>query len=87
VGRERILRALTDAGVDPAIIADVVDGHVPAEAELVRATELAQRMAVRVSDRRKLAQRLLRKGFAADVAFSAARAVRTADDEADEQGL
>ncbi len=87
VGRERILRTLADAGVDPAIITDVVDGHAPAEAELARATELAKRMVLRVSDRRKLAQRLIRKGFAPDVAFSAARAVRVPDDEADEQGL
>lgn len=87
LGRERILRTLADAGVDPAIIADVVDGHAPVEAELARATELAQRMAARVSDRRKLAQRLIRKGFAPDVAFSASRTVRTPDDEVDEQGL
>jgi regulatory protein len=87
LGRERILRNLADAGIDSTIIADVVDGHAPAEAELARATELAQRMAVRVSDRRKLARWLIRKGFGPDVAFSAARVVRTADDETDEQGL
>jgi regulatory protein len=87
LGRERIVRTLTDAGVDPEIIADVVNEHAPAEAELARASELAQRMALRVNDPRKLAQRLIRRGFAPDVAFTAVRAVRAADGEADEQGL
>ena len=87
MGRERILRTLGDAGVDPAIIAEVVDEHAPAEAELSRATELAQRMALRTCDRRKIAHRLIRKGYALDVAFSAARSVCAADEEMDEQGL
>jgi len=87
LGRERILRTLTEAGVDPVIIAEVVEEHVPAEGEFARATELARRMASRVDDPRKLAQRLIRKGYAPGVAFSAVRAVRVLDDEEGEQGL
>lgn len=87
LGRPRILRTLDDAGVDPAIVADVVEVHAPAEEELARATALAQRMAVRVGDPRKLAHRLIRKGFSPDVSFSAVRAVRVVDDGDAEQGL
>jgi len=87
LGRERILRMLSDAGVDPVIIAEVVDEHASADTELARATDLARRLALRVDDPRKLAQRLIRKGYAPGIAFSAARVVRALDDEVDEQGL
>ncbi|HZL04135.1 MAG TPA: regulatory protein RecX, partial [Coriobacteriia bacterium] len=87
LGRERILRTLADAGVDLETIERVVDAHAPAEGELARATALAQRFAARIDDPRKIAQRLIRKGFAPSVAFSAVRAVRDEDLGDDEQGL
>jgi regulatory protein len=84
LGRRRILRTLDDAGVDATTVAEVVDTLAPADDELERAIALARRMNARVDDPRRLAQRLIRRGYAPNVAFAAVRSVRT---DLDEHGL
>lgn len=73
LGRLRILQSLARAGVDPELAEEAADEAAPVWSETDRALELASRLAARVPDRRLLAARLIRRGFAPDVAADAAR--------------
>lgn len=72
-GARRIERELARAGVEEALIAEVLDQAATPDIERERALEMAERMVRSAPDVRKLAGRLARKGFGADTSFWAAR--------------
>jgi regulatory protein len=73
-GRRRIERELAERRLPPAVIAIALEAEAPPDEEADRARALAAKWA-RPGDRaERLAGRLARRGFAADVCWAAARA-------------
>ncbi len=74
-GSVRAVRELCARGIDPEMATDAVAESLSAEAEAEAAAQLARALATRRgADAGRVAARLFRKGFPADLAFRAARA-------------
>jgi regulatory protein len=75
IGRSRALRELLTAGIEPELAQTAVDEALPSEDEALAARRLADAAAKRPGATvDKVAGRLLRRGYRAAVALSAARA-------------
>lgn len=80
LGRRRALAELKRHGLDEALAGAALDALAPAETELDRALELARRWAPRTPDARKLAAKLIRRGFSPRASFDAAETALDAQD-------
>ncbi|MHB8925982.1 MAG: RecX family transcriptional regulator, partial [Coriobacteriia bacterium] len=77
-------RELSATGVDELLIAGVLQPDEARESEHRRALVIARRMAVGTTDVRKLALKLVRKGYDLETSFTAAReAIAEAAGESD----
>lgn len=84
LGARRIARELARAGVDDALVVEVMQPDDTQPSEHERALAIARRMVTSTSDVRKLAARLARKGYDLDTSFAAAReAASEAEEQAD----
>ncbi|MHB8706992.1 MAG: regulatory protein RecX [Coriobacteriia bacterium] len=83
-GVRRMARELSATGVDELLIAEVLQPDEARESEHRRALVIARRMAVGTTDVRKLASKLVRKGYDLETSFTAAReAIAEAAGESD----
>jgi len=82
LGRRRALAEMQRHGIPEELAAQAIEALAPEDDELDRATALARTWGARTSDARKLAAKLIRKGFSPRVSFEAARiALQTSDDD------
>lgn len=72
LGRRRALAEMARHGLDDLLATEALDALAPADGEDERALVLARHWAPRVSDARKLAAKLIRRGFSPRASFSAA---------------
>jgi regulatory protein len=74
-GRRGVQHQLERRGIPSEVASDVAVRYCPLELEEARATELAHRLVRSSDDERRLSTRLVRRGYAADVARRAASSV------------
>jgi regulatory protein len=79
-GRRRVAAALSAKGVDPELAEELLAGSCGGDEERERAEALAARFVARCPDPRRLASRLVARGFAPGLSLDVARAVCTASD-------
>ncbi len=74
-GRRGVERELARRGIPANVASDVATRYCPAELEESRALDLAVRLVRSSDDERRLATRLIRRGYAPDIARRAATSV------------